>query len=73
MEKLLEIMEDLLPDEELKGRTGLIEDGVMTSFTILNLISEISDEYDVDIPVEDIIPENFDSLDAIWALIQRYM
>ena len=71
-EKILEILEDLIPDEELEGRTGLVEERILSSFTILNLISEIYDELDVEIPVEDVVPENFDSLDAIVALVEKY-
>ncbi|MBR2779294.1 MAG: acyl carrier protein [Firmicutes bacterium] len=71
-EKILEILEDLIPDEEIEGRTGLVEDRILSSFTILNLISEIYDELDIEIPVEDVVPENFDSLDAIVAVVEKY-
>lgn len=71
-EKVLEILEDLIPDEEFEGRTGLVEDRILSSFSILNLISEIYDELDVEIPVEDVVPENFDSLDAIVEMVEKY-
>ena len=71
-EKILEILEDLIPDEEIEGRTGLVEDRILSSFTILNLISEIYDELDIEIPVEDVVPENFDSLDAVVAVVEKY-
>ena len=71
-EKILEILEDLIPDEEFEGREGLVDDHILSSFTILNLISEISDELDIDIPVEDVVPENFNSLDAIVAMVERF-
>lgn len=71
MEQLLEILEDLVPGENFEGRTGLVDDGVLDSFTILNLISEISDEFGVDIPVSEVVPENFDSVETIMALIEK--
>ena len=72
MDKLLEILEELIPGEEFSGRTNLVTDGVLDSFTILSLISEISYEMGVDIPVGDVIPENFDSVDAILAVIEKH-
>ncbi|MGN0390985.1 MAG: acyl carrier protein [Wujia sp.] len=72
MDKLLEILEELVPGEEFSGRTNLVTDGVLDSFTILSLISEISYEMGVDIPVGDVIPENFDSVDAILAVIEKH-
>ncbi|MGN0367768.1 MAG: acyl carrier protein [Wujia sp.] len=71
MEQLLEILEDLVPGGNFEGRTGLVDDGVLDSFTILNLISEISDEFGVDIPVSEVVPENFDSVETIMALIEK--
>ncbi|MCI8293986.1 MAG: acyl carrier protein [Hespellia sp.] len=71
MEQLLEILEDLVPGVEFRGRTDLIEGGVLKSLTILNLISDISDEFDVTIPAGEVVPENFESPEAIMALIER--
>ena len=71
METLLEILEDLIPGVELEGRTDLVESGDLDSMTILNLISDISDEFDVTIPVSEVVPENFESPEAILALIEK--
>lgn len=72
MDKIVEILKELVPDEEFEGRTGLVEDEVLQSIVILNLISELEDEFDIDISVGDVVPENFDSVEAIWALVQKY-
>ena len=72
MEKLIEILEELVPGEEFEGRSNLVTDGVLDSFAILSLISEISYEMGVDIPVSDVVPENFDSVDAIMAVIEKH-
>lgn len=71
METLLEILEELVPGVEFEGRTDLIESGDLNSITILNLISDISDEFDVTVPVSKVIPENFESPEAIMALIKK--
>lgn len=71
METLLEILEDLIPGVELEGRTDLVESGDLDSMTILNLISDISDEFEVTIPVSEVIPENFESPEAIMSLIEK--
>lgn len=71
MEILLEILEELVPGVEFEGRTDLIESGDLNSITILNLISDISDEFDVTVPVSEVIPENFESPEAIMALIEK--
>ena len=72
MEKLIEILEELVPGEEFEVRSNLVTDGVLDSFAILSLISEISYEMGVDIPVSDVVPENFDSVDAIMAVIEKH-
>lgn len=71
MDTLLEILGDLLPNIKLEGRTDLVESGDLDSLTILNLISEISDEFDVTIPVSEVVPENFESVEAIYKLIEK--
>lgn len=71
MATLLEILEDLIPGVELEGRTDLVESGDLDSMTILNLISDISDEFEVTIPVSEVIPENFESPEAIMSLIEK--
>ena len=71
MKELREILEDLLPGIPLEGRTDLVESGDLDSMTILNLISDISDEFDVEIPVSEVVPENFQSPEAIMALIEK--
>ena len=71
MKELMEILEDLLPGIPLEGRTDLVESGDLDSMTILNLISDISDEFDVEIPVSEVVPENFQSPEEIMALIEK--
>ena len=69
MNELLEILEDLKPDADFEGRTDLVTGGVLKSFDIMMLITEIGDTFDVDIPVEKVVPENFESIERILSLI----
>ena len=70
MEKLEEILRELRPDIDLEGK-AFVDDGVLDSFDIVTLVGEIVDAFGVEITVEDIIPENFNSVDAIMELINK--
>ena len=71
MEKLLEILKSIHPDVDFSAEQDLIGDGVLDSLDIVTLITEINSEFDVSIPAEEILPENFSSAEAIFALIER--
>lgn len=73
MEKILEILKELHPEVDFDTCTTLIDDKILDSFDIVTLISELSEEFDVTIPVEDIVPENFNSAKAINDLIERLL
>jgi len=71
METLLEILEEMHPDIDFTTHTTLIDSNVLDSFDIVSLIAEINSEFDVIISAEEIIPENFNSAQALYAMIQR--
>lgn len=71
MDILIEILKDLHPDVDFEQCATLIDDKILDSFDIVTLISEINSEFDVAIPAEEIIPENFNSAQAIYQLIER--
>ena len=71
METLLEILSDLHPDVDFTKEDKLIDDMILDSFDIVTLISEISEAYDVTITAEHIIPDNFNSAQALYELIQN--
>ena len=49
----------------------LVDDGILDSLTIVSLIGTLSMEYGIDIPYEEIVPENFNSIDAMAAMVER--
>lgn len=71
MEDLLQILSDLHPDVDFETTDNLIDDMILDSFDIVTLISEISEVFDVTISAEHIIPENFNSAEALYQLIQK--
>lgn len=71
MDELLEILSDLHPDIDFTTQENLIDDMILDSFDIVTLISEISENFDVTISAEHIIPKNFNSAQALYALIQK--
>ena len=71
MDELIEILKDLHEDVDFDTCTTLIDDKILDSFDIVTIISEIDDRFDVTIPAEEIIPENFNSAEALYALIEK--
>ena len=70
MDKLLKIMEEVCPGIDLSGGR-LIDDEILTSLDVVALVVELNDAFDVSISVDDLIPENFNSVQAIYDLICR--
>lgn len=66
MEQLMEILEGLRPDIDFANEKSLVTDRLLESFDIINLVSEIDDEFDVKIKPADLVPENFDSAEVMW-------
>ena len=73
MERLIELLEEIKEDIDYANETSLIDDELLDSFDILQLISAIDDEFDVAIPAAMIIPQNFNSVEALWSMIQELM
>ncbi|MBE6558976.1 MAG: acyl carrier protein [Ruminococcaceae bacterium] len=71
MNEIIEILTELHDDVDFTTETGLVENGILNSLDIVAIITEIDDRLDVQIPAEEILPENFDSAEALWALVQR--
>ena len=71
MEALLDILQELHPEVDFETETALIDNKILDSFDIVTLVAEIDANFDVAIPAEELVPENFNSAQAIYALIQR--
>lgn len=73
MEKIMEILKELRPDVDFEAEKALIDGGILSSFDIMTLIEELSDAYDIDIETDEIIPENLNSAEGIYKMVQRVL
>lgn len=69
-EKIMAILKELRADVDFESETALVTDGILDSFDIVSLVAELNAEFDVTIGVDDLEPENFDSVDAMVELIE---
>ena len=68
--EVIEILKDIVSDIDVESTT-LIDDGDLESLDIVDLVGALNDEFDVEITVDDLVPENFNSVDAMVDLIVR--
>ena len=71
VEELLDILKGLKPGVDFENVKNLIEDRLLDSLDVMNLTVELNDEFDIEITPLDILPENFKSIETIYALITR--
>ncbi len=71
MDKILEILNEINDSIDYENEDALIDDELIDSVDLTGLISELEDAFDVEIGMEEIIPENFNSVEAMWDMIQR--
>ncbi len=70
MDKILEILKDIRPEVDFNEETNLVDGGILDSFDIVSIISELNDAFDINIRVTDLKQENFNSLEAICKLVE---
>lgn len=71
MDKLLEILQDLKSDVDFEKETALIDNSILDSFDIVQLVGQLNDAFDIEIGAADIVSENFNSAAAMMAMIKR--
>lgn len=71
MDELLHVLNSVVENVDFNTEQKLITDGIINSLSFVIIFTTISDHYKIEIPFEEIVPENFDSLDAMYNLIQR--
>lgn len=70
-QEILELLETAVPSIDFSASDRLVDEGLLDSLTVVQIIGELSMEYDIDFAFEDLIPENFNSLDCIVSLVER--
>ena len=71
MDELLEILNEVKPGVDVENDTDLIGHGVLDSITMVTLVMELNDAFDIEITPVDIVPENFKTVQTIYDMIQR--
>ena len=72
-ETLLSILGDLHPELDFENEDALVTDGVLDSFDIVSLVAEINSEFDITVGIDELEPENFDSVDAMEKLVESLL
>lgn len=72
MNELLELLSEIRPDVDFENEDMLVDDDVIDSFDVITIVNEVQAKYDIEIEVEDIVPENFNSAKLLYKLIQKY-
>lgn len=73
MNKLLTILNEMHPEVDFETEKGLIDHDILDSFDIVTIVAEIDDAFGVQIPAEEMIPENFNSAQSLYALVRRLL
>ena len=71
MEELLDILDEIDDSIDYENEKALIDDHLLDSFSIITLVSELEDHFDIEIDAAEMTPENFNSAEALWAMVQR--
>ncbi|MBQ2992023.1 MAG: acyl carrier protein [Clostridia bacterium] len=70
-DQIIDILSEIVDCDDLDTCTTLIDDGVLSSLDIIQLIGALNDEFDISIPATEIVPANFNSVDALAAMVER--
>lgn len=73
MDEILEILNGLGLGADFEHCTSLVDDGILASLDIVSIIAELSDVFDITIPARDIVPENFNSAEAMLNMVNRLL
>ncbi|MBR6185571.1 MAG: acyl carrier protein [Clostridia bacterium] len=70
-EQLLALLEEIRPDVEFEKEKKLIDDSILDSFDIISIVQEMNDTFDIEIDVEELVPANFNTIEAMIELIEK--
>lgn len=71
MEELRKILEQIKEHINYDDETALLTNGMIDSVELVELVAGIEEKFGVEVPLDEIVPENFDSMQEMWTLIQR--
>ncbi len=70
-DRIFEILSNVRPENDFRLSANFIEDGMLDSFDVVNLVTELEEAFSISIDGEDIVPENFSSVQSIRSLVER--
>lgn len=70
-EKLLNVLTEIRSDVDFENEKKLIDDGVLDSFDIIQIVTDINENFDIEISVDELLPENFNDIEAMMELITK--
>ena len=68
--QIIAILSEICPGIDFETETALIDDGLIDSLDIVAVVTELMEAFDVELGVDDLTPENFNSVEAIEELIE---
>ena len=68
--QIMEILTEICPGVDFENENALIDDGLIDSLDIVAVVTELMEAFDVELGVDDLTPENFNSVEAIEELIE---
>lgn len=72
MDELLKLLHEIQPNVDFENESDLLESGLLDSFSVVMIIDAICQHYNIELSADDIDPDNFQSIQTIWNMIQRY-
>ena len=70
-QSIIDILTDVKDGIDYENEKNLIDDELLDSFDVVAIVGELDETFDIEITMDDMIPENFNSVDAICALVQK--
>jgi len=71
MDELLSILKGICPKVDFVNEKKLIDDGILDSFDIISIVNELNEHYDIEIDVDDLEPDNFNTVEAMLELVEK--
>ena len=71
MDRIMQILQEARPDVDFEKEDKLIDDSILDSFDIISIVGDLNDTFDIEISAEELLPENFNSAEAILELVQK--
>lgn len=73
MDELLKLLHEIQPNVDFENESDLLESGLLDSFSVVMIIDSICQHYNIELSADDIDPDNFQSIQTIWDMVEKYI